>query len=266
MKGDKALKETEKAAEQGIYLYCVAEGEGFLSLGPIGIGGGEVSAFGSGGLLMVLQYCPSDWRSVKEEDVLRSWVVSHQAVIDEASLRFGTLLPFGFGRIITGTEGSAPDENLKDWVEKNRSRLKEKIDKVRGKDEYGIQVFVDTSSVASDLELSPEFAVINEARQRASEGLAFLYQEKLKGLLRAELEKKAGEYFDVFYSKIKDLADCVKVESVKKTASGKQMIMNLSCLVSKDKVHELCEVLEDIEKDIRFSVRFTGPWAPYSFV
>jgi hypothetical protein len=44
------------------------------------------------------------------------------------------------------------------------------------------------------------------------------------------------------------------------------MLLNLSCLVSKDKVDGLGEELEKINNTEGFSVHFTGPWPPYSFV
>ncbi|GFP26530.1 hypothetical protein HKBW3S25_02025, partial [Candidatus Hakubella thermalkaliphila] len=45
----------------------------------------------------------------------------------------------------------------------------------------------------------------------------------------------------------------------------KQMLMNLSCLVRKDKSKELGEELEKINTMERFSVRIKGTWPPYSF-
>ena len=44
------------------------------------------------------------------------------------------------------------------------------------------------------------------------------------------------------------------------------MIMNLSCLVAREKYLELGEELGSINGMAGFSVRFTGPWPPYSFV
>lgn len=44
------------------------------------------------------------------------------------------------------------------------------------------------------------------------------------------------------------------------------MLMNLSCLVKKHRVSELGNELEQIQNVDGISVRFSGPWAPYSFV
>jgi hypothetical protein len=58
----------------------------------------------------------------------------------------------------------------------------------------------------------------------------------------------------------------LRVEKTKRTGHDSRMIMNLSCLVDRDKSTELGEELESIDKMEGFSVRFTGPWPPYSFV
>jgi len=56
------------------------------------------------------------------------------------------------------------------------------------------------------------------------------------------------------------------VEKTKKTEKDKVMLINLSCLVAKEKVDSLGEELEKINNMEGFTVRFTGPWPPYSFV
>ncbi|HEX7474725.1 MAG TPA: GvpL/GvpF family gas vesicle protein, partial [Dehalococcoidales bacterium] len=51
-----------------------------------------------------------------------------------------------------------------------------------------------------------------------------------------------------------------------KLDSDEVMLLNLSCLVAKDKVAGLGEELEKINNMEGFSVHFSGPWPPYSFV
>lgn len=264
-----ALKNSEDAywAEEGIYVYCIADGEAFPFLKNKGLEGCDVWTYKCMDLFAVLQNCPTEYLTKKDEETLKAWVLTHQKVIDEVSGKSGALLPFGFGKVLNKREGLTPIENLKNWIEQNHQTLKEKLERVRGKDEYGIQVFLDASTIQAELaENSIEITRIKNAIASSSEGVAFLYQEKLSRLVSAELERKAGEFFSIFYSNIKEFADEIKMESTKNSAPGKKMIMNLSCLVSKEQVQLLGYLLEDIEKDERFNVRFTGPWAPYSFV
>jgi len=44
------------------------------------------------------------------------------------------------------------------------------------------------------------------------------------------------------------------------------MLLNLSCLVAREKVDSLGTELEEINNMDGFSVHFSGPWPPYSFV
>lgn len=255
-------------ADEAIYVYCIAEGKDLPRFGQKGLGGGRVSALKFKDFLVVYQACASDCIAIQDEDVLKQWVMAHQKVIELSSSGSGSLIPFGFGRLITGKDGMTAMENLIAWTEKNYPLLKKKLESVRGKDEYGVQVFLDTARIADEFaETSPEAASIRDTVSKSSEGAAFLYREKLKKLLSVELERRAAEYFNIFYPGISGLAEEVKVESVKKSDSGRKMIMNLSCLVIKDKVEPLGRLLEEIEKDgSLISVRFTGPWPPYSFV
>ena len=93
-----------------------------------------------------------------------------------------------------------------------------------------------------------------------------MYKQKLENLLKKEIEKEADRYFKDFYEKIKKCVDEIKVEKTKKLEENKQMLMNLACLLSKEKSKILGEELEKINNIKGFFVRFTGPWPPYSFV
>ncbi len=80
------------------------------------------------------------------------------------------------------------------------------------------------------------------------------------------MEKKADECFKEFYNQIRRHVDDLRVEKAKKTDNDLQMLANLSCLMDKDKSTLLGDELEQIDEMEGFSVRFTGPWPPYSFV
>jgi len=44
------------------------------------------------------------------------------------------------------------------------------------------------------------------------------------------------------------------------------LLLNLSCLLPRDQNEKLGEALEKIDGREGISVRYTGPWPPYSFV
>jgi hypothetical protein len=93
-----------------------------------------------------------------------------------------------------------------------------------------------------------------------------MYRQKLENLLKREMETKADECFKDFYGRIRKHTDDVRVEKTKKAEPGLSMIMNLSCLVDRDRYSKLGDELDKINRMAGFSVRFTGPWPPYSFV
>jgi len=251
----------------GRYLYCIADIGESVSLGEIGIEGSEVYTISYMDICAVVHNCSAEPYQSSDDEVVKAWVLTHQKVIDVAWEKWGTVLPLGFDTIITGQEGSGEEQNTRNWLKQEYESLKQKMEKLRGKAEYGVQVFWDPMVIAQNLtETSPEIKNLEEEIRSKSRGLAYMYRQKLENLLKKEMEVKADEWFKEFYSRIKKHVDDIRVEKTKKTDQGSQMIMNLSCLVHTDKYRELGEELDEINKIEGFSVRFTGPWPPYSFV
>ena len=99
-----------------------------------------------------------------------------------------------------------------------------------------------------------------------SRGVAYLYKQKLENALKRALESKADQCFRDFYERIRRHVDSIVVEKTKPSDQNTQMITNLSCLLPQGRTAELGEELHRINSMEGFSVRFTGPWPPYSFV
>lgn len=249
------------------YLYCVADSGEKVSLGPIGIDGDEVYTIPHQGLCTVVHDCPAEPYQSSDPQIVAGWVMAHHRVVDAAWERWGTVLPLGFDTIIGGAEGSDPQEMVESWLAADYQSLKGKLEAVRGKAEYGVQVFWDTQVIARAItETNPELRQLAETVAAKPRGLAYMHKQKLEGLLRREMETEADRYFKEFYHRIKKHVCDLRVEKTKRSAGQQQMIINLSCLAYRDRSTELGEELERIERMAGFSVRFTGPWPPYSFV
>jgi len=252
----------------GRYLYCIVEGSEIATFGKIGIEGNDVYTIPYKDLSAVVHNCPAEPYQSEDEDVVKRWAIAHQKVVDAAWERFGIVLPMGFDTIIRGNAVVDPEENMKAWLKEDYENLKAKMDKVRAKAEYGVQVFWDSNVMAQKITgESVEIKKIDKEIKSKSRGLAYMYRQKLKDLLKKEMENQADRYFKDFFEKIKPYADDLRVEKTRKTEDeNKQMLMNLSCLISKEGSKRLGEELEKIEALEGFSVRYTGPWPPYSFV
>ena len=115
-------------------------------------------------------------------------------------------------------------------------------------------------------EQSEEIRKIKEEMATKSPGMAYMYKQKLERAVKAETEQLANVWFSDFYGRIKKHTDDIVVEKTKKLNNGKVMLLNLSCLVAKEKIDSLGKELEEINNMDGFSVHFSGPWPPYSFV
>ena len=253
---------------QGRYLYCIADSSKAETLGNAGIEGNEVHSVPYKDLCAIVHNCPARPYESKDQDIIKEWVIAHQKVVDAAWERYGTVIPMGFDTIVQGSATVDPEENMKTWLKDDYDNLKAKMEKVRDRAEYGVQVFWDRKIVAEKIShKSPEIKALNQEIKSKPKGIAYMYRQKLEGLLRKEIEEQADRYFKEFYEKITPHAEDFRVEKTKKTEDeDKQMLLNLSCLLPKEGSKGLGEELEKIDALEGFSVRYTGPWPPYSFV
>ncbi len=250
---------------EGRYLYCIVECGGPHDLqytGVTGIDGNSVYMIPYNDVCAAVHPCKCKPYESDNDESVKSWVLQHQEVADTFCQRFDAVLPTAFDTIIKGK-----DSNVKEWLSNNYPSIKRKLDKVRGKQEFGIQIFWDSKSIAEEIVRgSAEIKKVIDGMQSKPRGAAYMYKQRFKTLLKKELESRAGEYFRSFYDTIRMHVNDVQVEKIPAGNEDSQMIMNLSCLVSKDKVKELGAALDHIACTPNLSIRFTGPWPAYSFM
>lgn len=248
------------------YVYCIVEGNEKIALGNIGIEGSRVYTIPYQDLCAIVHNCPPEPYKSEDKEKVKLWLTTHEKVVEVAWEKFGTVLPLGFDTIIRDEEGTSAEENMKHWVRDDYKNLKEKISKLKNKAEYGVQIFWDPKVIGEKLiENNQEIKKLNEDIKSKSKGLAYMYKQKLENLLKKQMEIESERYFKDFYKQIKRCEDEIKVEKTKKLEKGKQMLINLSCLLPREKSKILGEELEKINNMEGFYVRFTGPWPPYSF-
>ncbi len=265
--GEPALEEARGTKNgSGRYAYCVADSGEMVNLGQIGIENSEVYTIPYNGLCAVVHNCSTEPYKSEDEEVVKGWVQIHQKVLDVAMERFATVLPLGFDTIIKSEDEVEPDQVVKDWLKDDFENLREKMDRVRGNQEFGIQVFYDPKVMGEVIAReSEEIQKLQVEMASQKPGMAYMYKQKVEKAVKEEMERRAEQSFKDLYQAIRNQVDDIKVEKVKRDRD-KTMLMNLSCLVLKEKVEDLGNVLEGIDNMDGFSVRFTGPWASHSFV
>lgn len=250
---------------EGRYLYCIVPGEHNVALGPVGIENSDVYSISRGDLSVIVHDCEAKPYDSRDETVVGKWVLSHNKVIEQAMERFGTVLPFRFNTIIQAHNEQKVHEQVRKWLTDDHESLREKLDRVKGKAEYGVQISWDVENISNDIMgADTEIQSLAKEIEKMPEGLAYMNRQKLENLLRRRLENKADDCFRRYFAAVRECVDDVKIEKARREIEGKQMIMNLSCLAS-DGAKALAEELGKIEELEGFSVHFTGPWPPYSF-
>ncbi|MGD1118315.1 MAG: GvpL/GvpF family gas vesicle protein [Dehalococcoidales bacterium] len=253
---------------KGRYVYGVAMGDKEVRLGPIGIGGSEVYTIPYKDIRAIVHNCSTEPYQSTDGATVKDWVNIHEGVLEAAGERLGIVVPLGFDTILQSKDGSTSPENVvNDWLKEDYDRLREVMRKIEGKAEYGVQVSYKLSLVIEQIsEKSEEIRRIKEEIATKSPGVAYMYKQKLERAVKAETEQLANAWFTDFYTRIKPHTEDIIVEKTKKLNDGKTMLLNLSCLVARDKVDSLGKELEAINNMNGFSVHFSGPWPPYSFV
>ena len=254
--------------ELGLYLYGIADADIQTELGRIGIEENKVYTIPYKELSAIVHDSPLEPYKSDDEEVVKGWVETHQHVLDVAEDKFGTVIPFGLDRIIKPVANTPAKDVLNNWMADEFDSLKEKIEKIRGKKEYGVQIFYIPSVMSEKIAAeNEEIKKIKEEMESKSPGTAYMYKQKLEIAIKKEMESRMVSRFKDFYDRIREHVVEIKVEKTKRTdEKDRQMIMNLSCLVANDTYKALGVVLEEIDKEEGFFVRFTGPWPAYSFV
>ncbi|MFA6372617.1 MAG: GvpL/GvpF family gas vesicle protein [Methanothrix sp.] len=248
------------------YLYSVARTGHDAMLGSIGIEKNNVYIITYKDIAAIVHACDAKPYKTEDKKLAEGWVLEHSYVIDQATKMFGTVLPFSFDVIIKGN-----DDAVKDWLCRDYENLAGELIRVRGTAEYSIQIYCDHAYLENLVySKNQELVDLKNSIEKGSKGKAYLLKRdldmKLKNLTYSETSRLA----DRFCSEIKPLVKELKVSGrtswTPEKYKGKKLLATYCCLVSDEAVKKLGEVLEEINCKEGFFVRFTGPWAPFSFV
>jgi len=265
---DSAIQYNTPDESEGLYIYGIIDSPADIRLGDIGIDGAGTYTIPFRDISAIVHQCPAKPYQSEDTETVNTWVASHQNVLDIVSEQFGMVLPFGFDTIITSNGTESTGEVFQNWITEEYERLRNKLDRIHGKKEYGVQVFYHPSTM-SDKVLTDSDVIrsLKEEMESKGPGVAYMYRKKIEQAVEQEMSVLVDAEFNDMFGQITGLSDDTKAEKVKRTGEkDKVMMMNLSCLVTDEHYPELGDVLEIMNDRKEYSVRFTGPWPPYSFV
>lgn len=252
---------------KGRYVYGIAAGKGTLKLGAIGVEHNEVYTIPYKELCAIVHNCPAAPYQTDDDGTVKLWLKTHHSVLEEARRIFDTIIPLGFDCILQPKDDAvSPNQVVRNWLKTDYAWLRALMQKIQGRDEYVVQVSYQPTVIGKQL-ATQNIAIkeIMATMTTKSPGTAYMYKQRLERAVKAETERLANEWFQDLYGRLKCHCDALIVEQTKKTDKDKVMLLNLSCLVARERVDHLGEELEKINGMDGFSVHFSGPWPPYSF-
>lgn len=253
-------------ANEARYLYLIAWTGQEAQLGSIGIEKNDVYIVPYKDIAAIVHACEAKPYHTEDKKLAEDWVLEHSYVIDQATKMFGTVLPFSFDVIIKGD-----DDAVKGWLCRDYEKLAGELLRMQGTAEYSIQIYCDQARLESlVLANNQELVDLKSRIENESKGKAYLLKRNLDLKLKDLTFSEAGRLADHFFSEIKPLAEELKAAGKSSWTADKykdkKLLATFCCRVSDEAVKRLGEVLEEINGKEGFYVRFTGPWAPFSFV
>lgn len=212
------------------YVYCVINKGVKQSFKETGVEDKKVYTVPYKGLSLAV-HDSSKEPELDEEDYL----ISHQYVIDFLTKRFNTVIPFNINTFIR-------KEKIETFLEKNYDAFKEKLESLKDKSEFTVQIFYEPEPKKLELKGSVKNYILKQKK------------------LRKRILEEVANFRERFYNQIKEVVDDVRIKE-----DGKSLL-SVSCLVHKDKVKELEALSKKIGKLPKFKVSLSGPWTVCSFV
>jgi hypothetical protein len=191
---------------------------------------------------------------------------AHEAVL-ERTLSGGPIVPLRLCTIF------ADEAGVRAMVARERRQLREALERLDGRREWGVKLLVDRDALAAAArERSPEVAALQDELAERSGGGAYMHERRLERLVGELVDRLAAELAEDVHARLGDwAADSVLNPPQNRELSGHEgeMILNGAYLVETERtegLRRLLSELEDRHRDLGARLELTGPWPPYNFV
>lgn len=244
-----------KPGEGGRYVYGIVEAKEPATFGKIGIGG-------AGELVYLVKYLDIaavvSKTSVYIFDPTRENALAHEHVI-ETVMKTYTIIPMSFGTVFR------TDDDIREVLKSIYSSLKDVLNQMAGKLEFGLKVNWDREQIIEELKQDDE-----EIRQFHQEIIrkhlqsTYLARMQLGRMIDKAMAERSTQYVREIYEALRSVC----VASRDNQPIGDKMIMNAAFLVERNREAEFDGVVNKIARRYgkRLKFKYTGPWPPYNFV
>ena len=188
----------------------------------------------------------------------------HETVMEYVARR-ASVLPLRFGTIYLERAG------VERMLEEKRRELEQIIERLRGREEWGVNVYCDQSTLMSSIiSVSPVLRDLAERAAQASPGQSYLMQKKIETLkvdeVRAALTRIIDEIEHELSQQSED-AKRLRVLKVEATEYG-ELKAKFAFLIKRadfETFRDAAERLAQTHQATGVRLELTGPWPAYNF-
>lgn len=265
---------------EGLYLYCIKEKtKEHPTFSIKGIDGkGEVFTLTHRELEAIVskvsleEFGSGEIQKKSQEDLgwIKEKALAHEKVIEEAMRNKDNVLsviPMRFGTIFK------EKTTLEKTLNEDYAKIKEVIDKIRGKQEWSVKVYLKDRKIFEQAIKEKNETIKEKEKEIASlpEGMAFFMEEELKEVISREVDNELNNIVEVLFETFKrQAADAIKCKILGKELTGKRepMVLNSAYLIPEEKIENFKEEAEGLNQQIQakgFYLEYSGPWPAYNF-
>lgn len=199
---------------------------------------------------------------------LQEKIKNHHKVIEQA-MKYGSVIPLKFLALFQS------EKELKNILKKQYRKFQKLLDKLRGKIEIGVKVYlINKQELAIAIKQEDkELIEMNKKRLSKPIGIQYFLEKKIQ----EKLLDKIDEQIDRSIKKIVQALSFFSVEKpvINKSLPGqftdenKELVINVSFLLSKEGLEEFQRAIKrlyDYYLAKGLYITYNGPWPPYNFV
>ena len=189
----------------------------------------------------------------------------HETVMEYVAKRTSAV-PLRFGTIYLEREG------IERMLTERSRELEEIIEQLRGREEWGVNVFCDRAVLMSSITaVSPVLREMVQRAEQASPGQSYLIQKKIDALKVDEVRAAVNRIVDQIEERLKAQSEDAKrlrILKVETTEHG-ELKAKFAFLVKRSGFEEFRDAAERLaqeHQDAGVRLELTGPWPVYNFV
>lgn len=246
------------------YVYCLVAADEDAVLDVDGVDDATVSVLATDGVGVVTSPAPTEVDADSELAVKRL-LVAHQRVVDAAMDAYGAPLPV---QATTAIDGDV--ETVREWLAARADVVRTELEALAGHREYHVSVtWSDEAAEAAAHAASDELDELEAAVEEASPGEAYLrekrYERALADAVADQEAALAAETRERVGGVARSVVDRASADGVSFAGGDADAVVRLAALTAVEDEDALGAALDAVADRDGVTVKFTGPWAPYSF-